>query len=319
MATVTGLTAARMIEIEAASVVDGVIVGDDLILTRYDGSTINAGDVRGPQGPIGSSSDTAVVIATSGTRPAMPYAGLYVYETDTDFVYRWNGSAWVYVGGTIICTSGTRPAVPFTGLEIYETDTKRPYTYNGTIWVYTGGDVICTSSTRPSSPFTGLAIFETDTKKAYVWTGSEWFNPNSPMRCKVYRNAAQSIPTATTTPIVWTTEDYDTSGIWSSGGTADSFVMPANSDGDWRFCLNGNYSVNANGARVFGIMLNGSPVATSNTLANASWLVGGTVSIDLTVEAGDVIKAFAYHTAGVAVNLDVSYPLSFSAVLLARA
>lgn len=53
MAEVTGLTAARMLEIEAASVVDGDIVGDNLILTKHDGSTIDAGNVRGPEGPVG--------------------------------------------------------------------------------------------------------------------------------------------------------------------------------------------------------------------------------------------------------------------------
>jgi hypothetical protein len=42
-----------MAAIEAASVVDGDIVGDNLILTRYDSSTINAGNVRGPAGPTG--------------------------------------------------------------------------------------------------------------------------------------------------------------------------------------------------------------------------------------------------------------------------
>lgn len=50
MPTVTGLTAIRMLAIEAASVVSGVISGDNLILTKHDGSTINAGNVRGPQG-----------------------------------------------------------------------------------------------------------------------------------------------------------------------------------------------------------------------------------------------------------------------------
>jgi hypothetical protein len=58
MATITGLTAERMLEIEAASVVDGDIVGDDLVLARRDGSLINAGSVRGsigPEGPMGSS------------------------------------------------------------------------------------------------------------------------------------------------------------------------------------------------------------------------------------------------------------------------
>jgi len=53
MATITGLTAERMLEIEAASVVDGDVVGNDLILARQDGSIINAGNVRGPAGPTG--------------------------------------------------------------------------------------------------------------------------------------------------------------------------------------------------------------------------------------------------------------------------
>src|SRR3954447_19097883 len=51
MATITGLTAERMLEIEAASVVDGDVVGNDLILARQDGSIINAGNLRGPAGP----------------------------------------------------------------------------------------------------------------------------------------------------------------------------------------------------------------------------------------------------------------------------
>lgn len=50
MATVTGLTAERMLQVEAQTVVDGEVVGDHLILTKHDGTTIDAGDVRGPQG-----------------------------------------------------------------------------------------------------------------------------------------------------------------------------------------------------------------------------------------------------------------------------
>lgn len=66
MATVTGLTADRMLAIEAASIVDGDIVGDDLILTRQSGSTINAGSVRGAQGVAGpAGSDLAVLASKS--------------------------------------------------------------------------------------------------------------------------------------------------------------------------------------------------------------------------------------------------------------
>lgn len=53
MAQVNGLSVARMLEIEAASVVDGDVVGDNLMLTTFGGTEINAGNVRGPQGDKG--------------------------------------------------------------------------------------------------------------------------------------------------------------------------------------------------------------------------------------------------------------------------
>lgn len=63
MATVTGLTAERMLEIEAESIVDGDVVGNNLILRRHDGATIDAGPVRGPKGDQGSA---AISVAQSG-------------------------------------------------------------------------------------------------------------------------------------------------------------------------------------------------------------------------------------------------------------
>jgi hypothetical protein len=60
--TVTGFTSARMLAIENNSVVDGEVVVDDLILTRHDGGVINAGNVRGQQGPIGSIQEVGTFI-----------------------------------------------------------------------------------------------------------------------------------------------------------------------------------------------------------------------------------------------------------------
>lgn len=34
-------------------------------------------------------------VCTSSTRPASPYAGQHIYETDTNLQFVWNGSAWV--------------------------------------------------------------------------------------------------------------------------------------------------------------------------------------------------------------------------------
>lgn len=51
MATVTGLKADRMLAIEAESIISGTVnVNGDLILTKHDGTTINAGHVKGTNG-----------------------------------------------------------------------------------------------------------------------------------------------------------------------------------------------------------------------------------------------------------------------------
>lgn len=53
MGTVQVFTADRMLAIENSSIVDGSVVGDNLILTQNDGTPIDAGNVRGPKGDIG--------------------------------------------------------------------------------------------------------------------------------------------------------------------------------------------------------------------------------------------------------------------------
>jgi microcystin-dependent protein len=86
MATITGLTAARMQEIEAASVIDGDIVAGHLILTKHDGTQIDAGPVAGPAGPPGpmgpqglSAIPGEVKLWPSGTLPELADWGKWVW------------------------------------------------------------------------------------------------------------------------------------------------------------------------------------------------------------------------------------------------
>lgn len=128
METVRVFTAERMQEIEDGSVTGGAIVGDNLILTKHDGSTANAGNVRGPAGPVGSSP----IVVTSTTRPTTGlYEGLVIYETDTKRTYIYTGSGWQSYEPLRICTSTTHPSSPFVGMEIYETDTHKRLIWNG--------------------------------------------------------------------------------------------------------------------------------------------------------------------------------------------
>lgn len=131
MTSVTGMTAARMQQIEDESIINGLITAGHLILTRHDGTPIDAGPVIGPAGPVGPAGPTSIAIATSITRPVggALFAGLGLFETDTKRFYIYDGAAWVYRGGTWICTSATRPANPFVGLTIFETDTGNVMTY----------------------------------------------------------------------------------------------------------------------------------------------------------------------------------------------
>lgn len=321
MATVTAYTAARMKLIEDASIVDGLVVGDNLWLTRYDGVQIDAGNVRGVQGPVGTTGDTAILMVTSTTRPINPYDGSFIYETDTKFVYSWNGSVWVYRGGTILCTSITRPAVPFAGLTIWETDTLRSYVWNGTAWSYTGGIVICTSATRPASPFAGLTIFETNTLKTYTWSGSAWVDNNpKAMQVKVNRTTPQGVANGVISNIVWTNEEYDSDGLWTPGASADRFIIPANATPGtlWRATFNGTFSSNPTGIRIFGLLHypaagGGYTLGTYNTYATANWYVSATVSGEARMSPGDVIYVYGYQTSGVVINMDPTlYGLNFT-------
>ena len=45
-------------------------------------------------------------VCTSSTRPTAPYEGQMIYETDTDTVVVWNGTAWRYIAATT-ATSGS--------------------------------------------------------------------------------------------------------------------------------------------------------------------------------------------------------------------
>lgn len=79
MAVVTGLTAERMQEIIDATVVGAHISTDNLILELYDGSEIDAGNVRGPQGDMGPNADVGdVKTSIRSTIPGwLPFGATY--------------------------------------------------------------------------------------------------------------------------------------------------------------------------------------------------------------------------------------------------
>lgn len=99
MATITGLTAARMLAIEGASVVSGAVVAGNLILTKHDGTTINTGSVIGPTGATGATGPTATLSGTYAARPAASAGlnGQIYFATDKMMSWMCIAAAWVLI------------------------------------------------------------------------------------------------------------------------------------------------------------------------------------------------------------------------------
>lgn len=104
MATITGLTADRMLEIEAESVVSGEIVGGNLILTKFDGTTIDAGPVLGPAGPVGpmgpggGSMPGEVRLWSGSTLPLKASYGTWVWADGAVYVVAEHPNAAANIG-----------------------------------------------------------------------------------------------------------------------------------------------------------------------------------------------------------------------------
>lgn len=144
MATVTGLTAERMLEIEAASIVDGDVVAGNLILTKHDGSQINAGSVVGPTGAAGNDG------ATGATGAGVPSGGstgqILKKNSGTNYDTVWGAAP----GATLVTTL---PGSPTDGDEVILVDSLTAPTYawrmkyvsgiTGTYkWLFIGGSPI---------------------------------------------------------------------------------------------------------------------------------------------------------------------------------
>lgn len=106
MATITGLTADRMLEIEGQSIVDGTIDGaGHLILTKFDGTTIDAGPAVGPQGLQGPQGTPGVAGVSSipGEIKAWPNTVLPLQSSFGKWVWADGG---VYSSATYPIASG---------------------------------------------------------------------------------------------------------------------------------------------------------------------------------------------------------------------
>lgn len=123
MATITGLTAARMQEIIDGTIVDADIIGDHLILTKEDGSTIDTGVVKGDPGAPGAPGANASNLGKGAAFPAGATDGDLFVRTDQvgDPLYKYTDGAWAISAGGLSKVTGF-PGAPTDGDVVVRTD-----------------------------------------------------------------------------------------------------------------------------------------------------------------------------------------------------
>lgn len=123
MATITGLTAARMQEIIDGTIVDADIIGDHLILTKEDGSTIDTGVVKGDPGAPGAPGANASNLGKGAAFPGGATDGDLFVRTDQagDPLYKFTDGAWVISAGGLNKVTSF-PGAPTDGDVIVRTD-----------------------------------------------------------------------------------------------------------------------------------------------------------------------------------------------------
>jgi hypothetical protein len=169
MATVTGLTAARMLAIEAGTVVNAHIDGSShLIFTRFDGSTIDAGPILTSfpiasdvlQGILELATDAETILGTDATRAVTPLGLAALTSTDArKGLVELATPAEVATG-----TDDTRAITPAGLAALIATATAK-----GIVELATNAEVATgTDTTRAVTPSGLASLVATDTAKGIV-------------------------------------------------------------------------------------------------------------------------------------------------------
>lgn len=241
-----------------------------VIPTPGTGEPINVTDVAGNFTAI----DTLAraIICTSTTRPAPPFAGQYIFETDTG-VLRIRNTAntnWTTVGGLVkTFTSGTRPATPDPGQLHWESDTNALVVRSATgSWQYPSIPIVPTTATIVS-PLTDQIVYDQSAPGFRKRTGASWdlFDGNCLHK---YKAATESVTSSTTlqSDDVFFWNSLPANSAWE----LESF-LPFDGLGDITAALGGlkctftapalasmyfsNYGPNPSGATQYDVVVNG--------------------------------------------------------------
>lgn len=316
MAVVTGMTASRMLAIEAASVVDGEVSSGNLILTTQGGSSIVAGSVIGPAGP--SAYAAAVSNGFVGTEAAWLASlqgadGESAYEVALANGFVGTESEWLlslkgadgsagasFVGtplGSAVDLNTIQTPGVYTQAVNYHSGTNYPDNTAGVLEVFAIPSVGVIQ--RWTSVYTPTYIQIRSITSA-SWSAWAKVYVESRYYLGYSLRSNQTIPNNTWTDVQWSLGAADFANAIGINLITNEISISAN--GLYELSFNGKWVANATGVRSARILVNGALVAET-TKDGSTTVPSIALSKKKSCILADKVKFQVFQTSGG--NLDL--------------
>lgn len=200
-------------------------------------------------------------VCTSTTRPASPFEGQAIFETDTDRMLIWNGTAWVMPN---------KPTTNPDGLELVKTQTIGSAATNIPVSdafssTYDNYKIIVSGGVGSTVQLVGMYLGTSAPSSGY-WSG------------RIINTANNGTPTG---------NGINNGGAWSYAGQASTNFINLNMDVINPFAnkftvYNGSFVLDNGGNSEFGTttgMVNNTTSYTAFTLVPSANLTGGMISV----------------------------------------
>jgi hypothetical protein len=202
--------------------------------------------------------------------------------------------------GTTLCLSSARPASPFSGQTIWETDTSRFLVWSGSLWIHHSIPVVSATSQILNPFDGQIIFNTTDNMlyryassawNAFAATGTT--NHES----RYYQNTAQSVPNTTDTTITFETSVYTSADVTKSAGH-DTFTL--NRFGLWQISAGVRFTPGTSGERHIFLSVNGigSTNRLAGATAETGLTCSLDLSSDGRFAVNDVIRVSAFQSSG---------------------
>lgn len=224
--------------------------------------------------------------------------------------------------GSTLCTSTTRPFTPYDGQVIYETDTNHVLTWNGTAWKNSSIPVVTATSQITSPYEGMLIMNSTDdmiyVRRSSAWVAAV-ATGDTFHEARYYQNTAQTVANTADVKLYFDTAVTTCADVVASGTNNTDFTLQRS--GLWLLSAGVRYpSATAGERHVF--IGTSSDMAIGNRITGASAHIATTTTLSCTTTArlnsGTVVVAGTYQSSGASRALSISGQTIFISLVWLR-